>query len=47
MKKRATPGPVLGHDAPGPRLTRIGAALFALCVAIPLGALIGLVDWAL
>jgi hypothetical protein len=38
---------VFGHDAPGPRLTTLGAALLALAVAVPVGGLIGLVDWLL
>lgn len=46
-QNRSIPGPVLGHDAPGPRLTRMGAALMALAVALPGGALIALADWLL
>ena len=34
---------VLGVDAPGPRLTPLGAALVALAVALPAGGLIALV----
>ncbi|WP_368183613.1 hypothetical protein [Aestuariibius sp. HNIBRBA575] len=36
---------VYGQSAPTPRLTPFGAALIAICVAIPGGAIIGVV-WA-
>jgi hypothetical protein len=39
--------PVFGQHAPSPRLTPAGAALLALGVALPGGALIGLVAWLL
>ena len=36
---------IAGHDAPGPRLTPLGAALIALLFALPAGAVIALIDW--
>ena len=47
MRRKIRNAPVLGHDAPGPRLMPLGAALVALAVALPVGGLIGLVDWLL
>ena len=44
-RKKSSAGRVFGHDAPGPRLTPLGAALVGLAVALPVGGLIGLVDW--
>ena len=37
--------PVLGSTAPGVRLTPLGAALVALAVAIPGGAIVVVLDW--
>ncbi len=37
--------PVLGHHAPPVRLTPLGAALLALAVALPAGALLALLVW--
>lgn len=43
MKKRETL--VYGQVAPAPRLTPLGAALLALAVALPAGAVLALIDW--
>jgi len=37
---------ISGHHAPPPRLTAPGAALVALAVALPAGALLQLAAWA-
>jgi len=37
--------PVHGHHAPPVRLTPLGAALLALAVALPCGAVLTLLDW--
>jgi hypothetical protein len=39
--------PVLGVTAPSVRLTPLGAALLALVLALPGGALLGVVAWLL
>lgn len=39
--------PVLGVSALSPRLTPVGAAIVALMIALPCGAIISLIDWLL
>jgi hypothetical protein len=45
--RRKSPETVQGITAPSVRLTTFGAALLALAVALPAGAVIGLIDWLL
>ncbi|MCV2893268.1 hypothetical protein [Lentibacter sp. XHP0401] len=38
---------VFGQSLPAPRLTPLGAALLALAIALPVGAVLSLLDWLL
>ncbi|WP_176556167.1 hypothetical protein [Rubellimicrobium rubrum] len=38
---------VMGVTAPSARLTRLGAALLAIVIAVPGGVVIGLIGWCL